>query len=115
MLVLLFSILLVCGLILLFGRRSIKAIPIENLRERLVCAVQYALTLMICLFLLNQVFQNTPFLDEPNDFDTPQGLFKKYYTQIESMKIAQLAVYYTLILGNITFLNLLRTALKAKN
>ena len=115
MLVLLFSILLVCGLILLLGRRSIKAIPIENLRERLVCAAQYALTLMICLLILNQVFQNTPFLGEPNDFDTPQRLFKKYYMQIESIKIAQFALYYTLILGNITFLNLLRTALKAKN
>jgi hypothetical protein len=114
MLIVLFLILLICAIVTLLARRSIKKMPIENLRERLTCGVQYSLALIMCLFVLNMGFQNLPFLGEPTDFDTPQRLIKTHYTQIENLKLAQFALYYTFIFAAITFLNLLKIALKSQ-
>jgi hypothetical protein len=115
MLIALFSILLICAIVMFLAWRSINKMPIENLRERLACAVQYSLALIMCLFMLNMGFQNLPFLGEPTDFDTPQRLIKTHYTQIENLKLAQFALYYTFIFAAITFFNLLKIALKSQN
>ena len=109
-----FSILLVSALISFLGRRSMKAIPIDNLRERLLCVVKYAAWLPFLFFLYTMLFQ-VPFLGVPTDFDTPQSLFQKYYTQIESIKTVQFAMNYTLFFGGGAILDLLRVALKAEN
>jgi hypothetical protein len=115
MLVIMLSIMLICGITLLLGWRSIRAIPIENLRKRLVCVVEYTGIMALCLLIANIIFQRFPFLDEPNDFDTPQRLFKTYYMQIENIKIAHFALYHTLLWASASFLNLMRIALKSEN
>lgn len=108
-------ILAICAIILLLAWRGIRKIPMENLRERLACAIQYSLALMPCLYVLNMGFQNLPYLSELNDFDTPQSLFKTYHKQIEHLQIAHFTLYYTLLFAVITVLNLLKIALKTKN
>jgi hypothetical protein len=113
-LIVLFLILFVCAIVMFLAGRSIRKISIANLRERLACAVQYSSILTVCLLILNMFFQNTPFLGEPTDFDTPQRLIKTHYTQIENLKLAQFALYYTFIFTAVTFLNLLKIALKSQ-
>ena len=105
---------LYCGVISFLGWRSIKAIPVENLRERLACVVQYAFSIPFLLFMYQMLFQPS-FLGEPTEFDTPQRLLKTYYTQIESIETAQNTLNYALFFGAVTILHLLSMALRDKN
>ena len=106
---------LICLVGYLAGLRAIKKIPVDNLRERILCAVNYCGYMIIFFYLANANSIFLPYLIMPNEWSSDKTLFMSNYTNIEALKIAYRLFFFTVLMGISTFFWILKAALKTKN
>lgn len=102
---------LICTIL---GYRRLQKIPSENLRARLMCVTQFSFIAIFLFFIISMGFRNLPYLSAPDEFTPNNLLLQRYYENIESLKIAYNALFYSFLLWVLSFVFLLKEALKVK-